>query len=59
MYAELSLDHKVLKDVVEKKAVKPMVRRQLVDYARETHQIRVRRACRVIGSLQLPTPFVS
>ena len=26
-----------------------MVRRQLVDYARETHQISVRRACRVIG----------
>ncbi len=49
MYAELSLDHRVLKDVVEKKAVKPAVRRELVDYAREAHGVSIRRACRIVG----------
>lgn len=48
MYAELSLDHRVLKDIVEK-AVKPAIRRALVDYSKLTHSISLRRACRVVG----------
>ncbi|MCP0913331.1 MULTISPECIES: IS3 family transposase [Legionella] len=49
MYAELSLDHKILKDIVGKKAVKPAVRRELADYAVNTHAVSLRRACRVVG----------
>ncbi|HEX7762551.1 MAG TPA: IS3 family transposase [Cellvibrio sp.] len=49
MYAELSLDHKILKDIVGKKAVKPAVRRELADYAVTTHAVSLRRACRVVG----------
>ncbi|HFF3079714.1 TPA: IS3 family transposase, partial [Legionella pneumophila] len=49
MYAELSLDHKILKDIVGKKAVKPTVRRELVDYAVNAHTVSLRRACKVVG----------
>nr|WP_229821762.1 IS3 family transposase [Photobacterium aphoticum] len=49
MFAELSLDHKILKDIVEKKPVKPAIRRELVDYAKYSHCISLRRACRIVG----------
>ncbi|UYF99505.1 IS3 family transposase [Halomonas sp. GD1P12] len=48
-YAELSLDHKLLKDVIEKKAVKPAVRREWVDYLKQAHGVSIRRACRIAG----------
>ena len=37
MYAELSLDHKLLKDIVEKKAVSTDTCRELVDYLQQMH----------------------
>nr|WP_299244172.1 IS3 family transposase [uncultured Halomonas sp.] len=49
MYAELSLDHKLLKDVIGKKAVKPAVRQELVDYLKQTHGVSLRRARRIAG----------
>ena len=49
MYAELSLDHKILMDVAENKAVKPAIRCDLVDYVRSEHQVSIRRACRIGG----------
>ena len=49
MYAELCLDHKILKDIVKERAVKPAIRRELVDYAREAQSASLRRACRVVG----------
>jgi putative transposase len=49
MYADLSLDHKILKDIVEKKAVKAAIRRELVDYAKASFRVSLRRACRVVG----------
>ncbi|XOV87019.1 MAG: IS3 family transposase [Pseudomonadota bacterium] len=49
MYAELSLDHKILKDVIGKKAVKPAIRRDLVNYVRAEHEVSIRRACRIVG----------
>ena len=48
MYADLSLDHKILKDIV-KKAVKPAARRERVDYAKTAYPVSLRRACRVVG----------
>ncbi len=50
MYAELSLDHNLLKDVIEKKkAVTPAVRRERVNYLKQTHGVSFRRACRITG----------
>lgn len=37
-YAELSLDHRVLMDIVEK-AVKPAIHREVVGYAKSHHAI--------------------
>ena len=47
MYAALSLDHKILKDIVKK--IKPAVRRELVDFAKTAYPVNLRRACRVVG----------
>ena len=33
MYAELSLDHKILKDIISKKDVKPDARQKMANYA--------------------------
>ncbi|WP_411202392.1 IS3 family transposase [Vibrio vulnificus] len=49
MFAELSLEHRILKDIVEKKPVKPAIRRELVEYARQRHNASVRLACRAVG----------
>ena len=49
MYAELSLDHKISQGYCRKKAVKPAIRRGLVDYTKQTHYVSQRRACRVVG----------
>ena len=49
MYAELSLDHEILKHVAENKGVKPAIRCDLVDYVRSEHQVSIRRACRIGG----------
>ncbi|WP_373332800.1 IS3 family transposase [Vibrio porteresiae] len=49
MFAELSLEHRILKDIIEKKPVKPAIRREFVDYARRVHKVSLRLACRAVG----------
>ncbi|WP_371826049.1 IS3 family transposase [Photobacterium sp. GJ3] len=49
MSADLSLEHRILKDIIEKKPVKPAIRRELVDYARKEHGVSLRMACRAVG----------
>lgn len=48
MFAYLSLEHRILKTSL-KKTVKPAIRRELVDYAREQYGASLRLACRVVG----------
>jgi len=48
MFADLSLEHPILKDIV-KKSSKPAIRRQLVDHARQAHGASLRMACRAVG----------
>ena len=48
MFAELSLDHAILKDIIEKKTVPLVRKRELVAYTTETHQVSQRRACRLL-----------
>jgi hypothetical protein len=40
MYAELSLNHKLLKNVIEK-AVSPAVRREVVEHLMQVHGVKV------------------
>ncbi len=49
MYVNLSLEHTILKGIIEKKALKPAEKRELVDYAITTHQTSLRTACKVVG----------
>lgn len=48
LVANLSLDKALLQDVLSKKALKPARRRQLVDEARETWQVSIRKACHAL-----------
>src|SRR5215470_8978571 len=45
--ADLSLDKEMLQDVI-RRIMKPVRRRQLVDHARATWQVSIRRACRAL-----------
>jgi len=49
MYADLSLEHQVLKDIVEKKVIPVAERRDLAQYAIATHQISERQACSMLN----------
>ncbi|RNM04653.1 IS3 family transposase [Dickeya undicola] len=49
MYASLSLDHEILKDVVAKKLLTVPEKRELVRYVMTEHQASERRGCRIIG----------
>ncbi|MCD1127499.1 IS3 family transposase [Jinshanibacter sp. LJY008] len=49
MYASLSLDHEILKDVVGKKTLTVPEKRELVRYVMTEHQTSERRGCRMIG----------
>ncbi|MCB9472805.1 MAG: IS3 family transposase [Candidatus Delongbacteria bacterium] len=49
MYASLSLDHMLLKEVLEKKALNPAARRELVQNLMIDPGSSERRACRVVG----------
>ena len=53
MFADLSLQHDALKDVIEKKALRPAEKRKLVDYMRQTHGLSQRGACCAIGISRL------
>lgn len=48
MFVDLSLKHRIVKDVLEK-AAKPALKRELVDYARKQLQVSLRVACRAVG----------
>ncbi|MCS2164480.1 IS3 family transposase [Scandinavium manionii] len=46
MFADLSLENRALKDVIEKKPLKPAIKRELVSYVKEMFSMSVRQACR-------------
>jgi putative transposase len=56
MFADLSLKHEALRDIVEKmpdksgagSALRPAEKRELVDYARDTHGLSLRSACDIL-----------
>jgi len=48
MYAELSLDHLMLKEVLTKKAVRPAMKRKLIAGLREQFKVSERQACRAM-----------
>ncbi|MFQ2430518.1 hypothetical protein ACK31J_17505 [Aeromonas caviae] len=48
MFTELSLEHRILKNIVEK-VVKPAIRRELVEYGRIMDPARLGLACLVVG----------
>ncbi|MEL7568847.1 MAG: IS3 family transposase [Bacillota bacterium] len=49
MVADLSLDNKILKDVIFKKRLKPAAKRQIASSIQDRYEISERRACRLIG----------
>ncbi|MGP3590244.1 IS3 family transposase [Vagococcus sp. WN89Y] len=49
MFADLSLECRALKDVIEKKPLKPAVKRELATYRVQTFSLSVRQACRVLS----------
>ena len=49
MFAELSLEHRNSQRCHRKKAVKPAIKRELVDYIRQVHKVSLRLACRAVG----------
>ena len=48
MFADLSLKHEALKDIVEINALGPAVKRQLVDYARQEYDLSLPAACNIL-----------
>src|SRR5215210_1694507 len=48
MYAELSLEHRILRGA-RKKAVKPAVKRQLIVGLRQEHKLSERQACKIVS----------
>ncbi len=57
MFADLSLECRALKDVIEK-ALKPAIKRELVSYLTTQFAISLRRACRTL-SLSRTVYFIS
>ncbi|WP_153044898.1 IS3 family transposase [Xenorhabdus mauleonii] len=49
MYADLSLECRVLKDVIEKKPLKPAIKRELVGYLTTQFTMSIRHACRTLS----------
>ncbi|EPV6141172.1 IS3 family transposase [Morganella morganii] len=49
MFADLSLECRALKDVIEKKPLKTAVKRELVSYLIEQYSMSIRHACRAIS----------
>ncbi|MEA4893587.1 MAG: IS3 family transposase [Peptococcaceae bacterium] len=52
MVADLSLDNKILKDVLFKKRLKPAVKRKIAAEVQKCYEISERRACRLMGISQ-------
>ena len=49
MFADLSLENLTLKDVIEKKALKPAIKRELVIYLTAQFAMSLRQACRTLS----------
>ncbi|WP_431225324.1 IS3 family transposase [Serratia sp. L9] len=49
MFAELSLECRALKDVIEKKALSPAIKRELVSYLTAQFTMSIRQACRTLS----------
>lgn len=49
MFADLSLERRTLKDVIEKKALKTAVKQELVNYLIEQYSMSIRHACRALS----------
>jgi len=49
MFANLSLECRALKDVIEKKLWKPVIKRELVDYLTTRFTMSIRQACRTLS----------
>ncbi|WP_408642334.1 hypothetical protein [Salinivibrio proteolyticus] len=48
MFADLSLEHRIVKYILRKKAIRQAFNRELVDYARH-YQVSLRMTCRAVG----------
>ncbi|QBS11153.1 IS3 family transposase [Legionella israelensis] len=48
MFADLSLENRALKDVIEKKPLKPAEKREMADYLVQEHGLSLRRSCSVL-----------
>ncbi len=49
MFADLSLECRALKDVIEKKSLKPAIKRELVSYLTAQFAMSLRQACRILS----------
>ncbi|UJD95201.1 IS3 family transposase [Lelliottia amnigena] len=49
MFADLSLECRALKDVIEKKPLKPVIKRELVNYLTAQFTMSIRQACRTLS----------
>ena len=49
MYADMALENQALKDLIEKKALRPSDKREAVTYLIAEHRMSVQRSCRCIG----------
>ncbi|HID5312688.1 TPA: IS3 family transposase [Klebsiella pneumoniae] len=49
MFADLSLECRALKDVIEKKPLKPAIKRELVSYLTAQFAMSLRQACRILS----------
>lgn len=52
MYANLSLGHELLKEVLKERVLSPTQWRQAVGWLMEEHAVSERRACRVLGQVR-------
>ena len=49
MYAEMAMENHALQDLIEKKALGPLQRREAVKFLRTHHWLSIRKACANIG----------
>ena len=48
MYADLQLDHDILKEVMQKKVLKPSQRKQMAKFVVKHYNLSIRRSCKMI-----------
>lgn len=57
MFADLSLECRALKDVIEKKLLKPAIKRELVSYLTAQFAMSLRQACRTLSLSRTVFPY--